>query len=340
MFKDKNIRTILIIGHSNVGDVCYDLVVVNPLRRRFPQAKISFLTSSRCENIVRGYRGIDKIFTFDKHAKDKGLLGRFKLMARLFKERFDLAVVLKHTLMHRFLLIPNALKMKKISRGSSLSKAKHLVDNYLALLRSQGIDAQEAIFDFGLGEEEENFCEAFLVEQGISDKNMIIGILPMAAWSLKSWPIEQWNRLAELLKKPYGIKLLNLGKIDNTPLGKMLSVYLSREIISADKTTLKQAMALVKRCSLFIGPDSSLLHLASCLGVETIGLYGPSSGEDFYPYFHQRNIITAKEKRNCMPCYPSFKFCPCRKKVIFGKCMEDISVEDVLKVVRGKLNLS
>ena len=339
MFKNRNIRNILIIGRSNIGDVCYDLVVVNPLRRCFPQAKISFLSSSRAENILQGYEGLDKIFTFDRHTKDRGLFGRLRLMVKLVRERFDLAIILKNTLMYRFLGIPRVWKMKRYSYVKSSEKTRHVVDSYLAFLRFHGIDAQEAIFEFALGEEEENFCDSFFVKEGISAKDRIVGILPMAAWSLKSWPIEKWNTLAGILKKQYGIKVINLGKRSDTPLGQMVLKNISREIISADTTNLKQASALIKRCSLFIGPDSSLLHLASCLGVEVIGLFGPSSGEDFFPYFHHHNNVSVKEKPTCMPCYPKLKFCPCRKKVQFGTCMEGIEVEDVLKIAKQRLNL-
>ena len=338
MLKKRNIRNILILGHSNIGDVCYDLVTVDPLRRCFPQAKISFLTSSRVENIVKDHKGLDKILTFDRHSK-YSFLKRFCFTAILAIEKFDLAVVLKDTLMHIFLGIPNVWKVKEYLQIKSLEKTRHAVVNYLEFLRFHGIDAQEAKFEFTIGEEERNFCNAFFAKEGIKAQDRIVGILPLAAWSLKSWPIEKWNALAEILKKQYGIKVINLGKRSDTSLGQMLLKNISREIISADTTTLKQAMALIKHCSLFIGPDSSLLHLSSCLGIETIGLYGPSSGEYFYPYFHRHNNVSSAEKPSCMPCYPGLKFCPCMGRLRYGACMEGISVNDVLELVRQKLNL-
>ncbi|MBU0635313.1 MAG: glycosyltransferase family 9 protein [Candidatus Omnitrophica bacterium] len=332
-------KNILIIGHSNIGDVCYDLVVVNPLRKYFPQAKISFLTSSRAENILQGYEGLDKVFTFDRYAKDSGLRGRLRLMAALARERFDLALVLKNTLMYKFLGIPCVWSVKKYLGYEPSEKKIHIVDIYLEFLRYHGIDAQEATFGFALGEEEKNFCSTFLAEEGISAKDRVVGILPVANWSLKSWPIDKWNELAGILKSQYGIKVINLSKSSSDSFSQMVLKNISRKIISADKTTLKQALALIKRCNLFIGPDSSLLHLASCIGVEAIGFYGPTSGEYFYPYFHRHNIVVSKEKLDCMPCYPGLKSCLCKEKLQYGVCMEGISVKDVLELVRQKLDL-
>lgn len=335
----KSIKRILIIGHSNIGDVCYDLVVMNPLRRRFPQAKISFLTSSRAANIVQGYQGLDRVFTFDKHAKDRGLFGRLRLMNTLVRGKFDLAVILKSTLMYKFLGIPCVWSMRKHLNCKPSENKMHSVDIYLEFLRFHGIDAQKAIFSFALNEKENNFGDAFLAKEGISVKDKLVGILPVTAWSLKSWPIDKWNELAGSLKSQYGIKVINLSKSSNDPFSQMVLKNISHEIISAEETTLRQAMALIRRCNLFIGPDSSLLHLASCMGIETIGLYGATSVSRFYPYFHRHNIVVSKEKLNCRPCYPGFTPCQSKKKFRFGPCMEDINVEDVLELVRQRLDL-
>lgn len=331
------VRKILIFGHSNIGDVCYDLAVINPLRQRYPDAKIFFLTSSRCQDIVDDYKGIDRIIRFDRHGKDKGLFNRLRFISGLRKEKFDLAVVLKSSMAYKFLGISCVWRVKKKAK----LQYKHPVDQYLCTLRTHGLAVETASFSFGLREDERIFCEDFLTKKGVSRKDTVIGILPLAAWSLKSWPIEKWNKLAEILKSKYGIKLLNLGKMPDSDLGRRIAREISGQIIPADNTTLAQAKALLQRCRLFIGPDSSFLHLASCMGVETIGLYGATSAEHFYPYLHRHNIVWPREKLTCMPCYPGAGP-SCNKgknRPDFGSCMEEIRVEDVLAVVKERLNL-
>lgn len=330
------IKNIVIFGHSNIGDVCYDLAVVNPLRRQFPHAKISFITSDRAANIVKGYEGLDEVIIFDKDDKDRGVLGRLRVMGSLARARFDLAIVLKNTRMPYFLGIFRIWKERKYSSTGTL---RHVVDNHLSFLRSYGIEAQKGVFDFVLGQEEEDFCNTFFTNEGISAKDRLVGIFPLAAWSLKNWPIDKWNNLAEILQDRYGIKVIAFGKIKDDPYNRMVLANISRKIILAETPTLKQAMALIKRCCLFIGPDSSLLHLASCMGGEVAALYGPTSCEYIYPYFHRQNIITSKEKLDCAPCYPSHKFCPCNEKFRAGLCMEKIRLDDVLQLVQQKLCL-
>jgi len=333
------IKNILIIGHSNIGDVCYDLTVVNPLRSRFPQAKISFLTSLRSNNIVEGYRGLDRVLTYYQDTKDRGLAGRLRLMMFLAREKFDLAIILNSTLMYLFLGIPCVWSLRKYLGCAPSEKKMHIVDIYLEFLRSHGIEAQKAIFDFNFSQEEDEFCDNFFAQEEISAKDRLVGILPMAAWSLKNWPIEKWNELAELLSSQYGIKVIAFGKFADDPYSQMILNKISHRIILAKNTTLKQAMGVIKRCDLFIGVDSSLLHLASCLGVNTIGLYGATSTRYIYPYFHRHNVITSKAEIDCMPCYPGHNPCHMRTKSQVGVCMDSIEIEDVLRLAKQNLGL-
>jgi len=330
-------KNILVFGHSNIGDICYDLVVVSALRVHFPEAKISFLCSSRVENIVKACKDLDQVFTFDRKAK--GLWGRLSLMFSLMRCRFDLAVVLKSTLMYKFLNIPSAWSVRKYL-GSAFSKSKkHILDIYLEFMRFYGLENHKPVFNIEFNSQEKEFRDMFLKRQNVSVQDRIIGVLPLAAWSLKSWPVDRWLELIIKLKENYGIKVIAFGKNSNDLLYYEVFGKLSSLAIIADSTTLRQAMVLIKRCNIFIGPDSGFLHLASCMGVETIGLYGPTPQDYIFPYFHRHNMVSGRAKLDCMPCYPGLKNCVCQNRQEFGDCMQNIQVADVLFVIKDKLKL-
>lgn len=334
-----NFKNILIVGHSNIGDVCYDLVIINPLRSSFPQARISFLTSFRSSNIVEGYKGVNKVLIRYKDSGDKSLLGPLRSVVSLAKERFDLVVVLKYSLMHMFLGVPSVWSLRKYLGCIPSKRGRHIADIYLEFLQSHGLEVKKAVFDFTFSQEEKKFCDAFFTQKKITDQDKLVGILPMAAWSLKNWPIEKWNELAELLTNQYGVKVIALGKFGDDFYSMRVLNNISNKIILAKDTTLKQAMAVIKRCNLFIGADSSLLHLASCMGVNTIGLYGATSSDYIYPYFHRHNVIISKAKIDCMPCYPGRISCQRKTESQVGACMDGIDVEDVLRLVKDNLDL-
>jgi heptosyltransferase II len=320
-------KNILIIGHSNIGDVCYDLVVIRPLQRHFPEAKIHFLTSSRCRDIVDGYNGIHSVITYDRSGKDKGFLRQVQFVLSLRERRFDLAVVLKKTARQVFLGAKNVWYVK-----TGKPRQAHPVDRYLKLLKDNGVGADKAIFDFTASKQEIDFCKNFFQDNNIGPDDKLAGIMPLAAWSLKSWPVEKWNELAKVLTHQRGFKVIAVSRLPDNSLGSKVLASLSKDIIMADKTTLLQAMAIIKRSAVFIGPDSSLLHIASCMGIKTIGLYGPTPISCFYPYFHRDSIVLPSGKFNCMPCCPGMNvICNQGKRWHdFGPCMQDIKVEDVL----------
>ncbi|HDZ76574.1 MAG TPA: lipopolysaccharide heptosyltransferase family protein [Candidatus Omnitrophica bacterium] len=333
-------KKILIMCHSNIGDVCYDLVVIDPLRRQFPDAGIFVLTSLRAACVAEGYKDLEKVIIFDKHAKDRNFLGRLRLVTSLIRERFDLVIVLKSSLMYKFLCIPHSWSLKKYLGCSPAEAGIHGADTYLAFLRSHGVEAKQAIFNFVLDKTEEDFCNTFFKEKDIDKEGKLVGILPLAGWSLKSWPIDRCNKLATLLKEKYGIKTIALGDIEDSVFKELILPHISDDLIFAGKTTLKQAIALLKCCDVFIAPDSGLSHLASTMGIKTIGLYGPTPKNYIYPYFHQQDMIFPRKKLECMPCYPELTHCICKERGdLLSDCMKGISVEDVLDSVKRNLEL-
>ena len=47
--------------------------------------------------------------------------------------------------------------------------------------------------------------------------------------------------------------------------------------------SLPEAAACLARCTLFIGNDSGLMHLAAAAGAPTLGLFGPTPASEYAP---------------------------------------------------------
>ncbi len=296
------------------------------------------MTASRSADLARYFSGIDEVITFDRKGKDRGVMGRIRLMARLLKRRFDFAVVLKDSVTHKFLGIWHFWSLRDYLNCRPSDRRVHVVDSYLDFLRHHAVSVEKAEFLFEATTEEQQFADQFLKTHGVQPSDRLVGILPISAWSLKNWPVEKFNQLAARLREESGVKTIVFGKSGEDQLGEWVTARLSPDLISAvDKTNLRQAMALIRRCSLFIGPDSSLIHLASCMGVVSLGLYGPTPTDYNYPYFHRDQILVTDHPPDCLPCYPSMRYVPCKNKFLYGACMEDIAFETVLRKVNELL---
>src|SRR3989344_4031587 len=88
-------QNILVIAHSNIGDVLHNMAVLKPIKKTFPNASVTVLTSSIGKTILEGNPYITQILTFDRFGQQKNIKERLSLIWQLRKKKFDLVVNLK-----------------------------------------------------------------------------------------------------------------------------------------------------------------------------------------------------------------------------------------------------
>ena len=57
---------------------------------------------------------------------------------------------------------------------------------------------------------------------------------------------------------------------------------------------LLQAYACLKRCSLYVGNDSGLMHLAAASGIPTLALFGPTPDLLYAPWGDYTSVVRTK----------------------------------------------
>ena len=72
------------------------------------------------------------------------------------------------------------------------------------------------------------------------------------------------------------------------------------------KTSLKVTGALIEAYALFIGNDSSPLHIAAAVGTPSVGVFGPSDWQEFLPV--GRPGYRGVTLHSDLPCAPCFRF--------------------------------
>jgi ADP-heptose:LPS heptosyltransferase len=64
------------------------------------------------------------------------------------------------------------------------------------------------------------------------------------------------------------------------------------------KLNLIEVAAHLKKCKIFIGNDSGLMHIASASGIPTLGLFGPSLESRYAPRGNNAHYIRTKKTFN------------------------------------------
>ncbi|MDA1086867.1 MAG: glycosyltransferase family 9 protein [Verrucomicrobia bacterium] len=86
--------------------------------------------------------------------------------------------------------------------------------------------------------------------------------------------------------------------------------------------------ALVAQCSAFVSNDSGLMHLAVCVGVPTLGIFGPTNPVRTRPWGARHRMV--QPDHACLACYRyPFGASPELEKCIAHSCLDALSVAEV-----------
>jgi lipopolysaccharide heptosyltransferase III len=116
---------------------------------------------------------------------------------------------------------------------------------------------------------------------------LMIGLGPTANWAPKVWPTA---RFAALFRALSGGPLAGAvpavfagpGETERA-MAEPLLAALPEAIDCVGRLSLPEIAACLARCALFVGNDSGLMHLAAAAGAPTLGLFGPTSSEEYAP---------------------------------------------------------
>ena len=97
-----------------------------------------------------------------------------------------------------------------------------------------------------------------------------------------------------------------------------------------NKADMIETYFILRNSKLFLGSDSSNMHLSTAAGIPTIGLFGPTNDKETSQWKNEKSL-TVKKNLECQPCMK--RTCPLHHH----NCMKLVEVSDVLEAT-NKLN--
>lgn len=168
-----------------------------------------------------------------------------------------------------------------------------------------------------------------------TDKTCMIHMGASTPW--KSYPPDKVLSIAAALGE-VGVKVILAGNKNVYPYKPFdvrnvyQTCYRERNGERVDFCNMETTLALMKRCDLFIGQDSGLIHFSAALNVPAIAIYGPFPAHAYvgsYP-----NVIAIEPAVACCDKYPCFPHLNniCTNQDRFGRsvCLQSINPNDVL----------
>ncbi len=336
----------LIVQTAFLGDIVLTTPLIRTLKKNFPDDNLVVLTTPQGKDVLTGLVEIDGFIEIDKKHKDKGLRAFFKITKELKSLKFDRVLAAQRSYRTGLMLfragIPERIGFSDAKLSSLLTskvvydKKKHSLERYLDLLKPLGVCSENFIKEPKLivnQEKKTRLLESLMVAGIAPDQKMAV-VCPGSVWATKEWIPERFIGLIERMKHEMNISTVLAGGRNERELANAIQIDCSVPVINlAGKTSISRLIALIDRADILVTNDSGPMHIGAALKKPQVAIFGPTTPSlGYYPYNKNSKIVHAE--LDCRPCdRHGPKECPLEH----FHCMNNISVNDVLKAVQTVL---
>ncbi len=343
-FLSKPPSNILVRMPNWLGDFVMATPILTDLRHHWPEAKITAMCQGALSTVIQEDPNITSRLSFVRPKNIFDRKGIANLLGQLKKEPFDLGILLTNSFSSAYWFWKGGVQHRVgyqthgrtflLNHGFPFPKEKeqqHLVVTYKMLLEPLGIPVSNTPPSLVITDEEKNRVGLQCDQMGVQADDFIIGINPGAAYgSAKCWLPERFKQLTKKLLEKKTIKIFYFGDKAGAPLVKEICNQMPADRVFdlAGKTSLRELMAYLQACKLFLTNDSGPMHVASALGVPLVALFGSTSDTTTGPY------LGGKVIHKHVPCSPCFR----RECPIDFRCMKKIETQEVYNLITQLIN--
>lgn len=326
-----------------LGDLVMGTPVLHDLRNRYPHAVITAMCQSNVAGLLEQNPHVDEIYSYKRPSGWIHRPGHLEIMEALRKGNYDLGILLTNSFSSAWWFwrghVQNRVGFAGNLRSLLLNRAvhhpkniekQHLVYTYKALLEPLGIAISDTAPELFVSAQEAQAAKTLLEEIGVKvGQDIIVGINPGAAYgSAKCWLPDRFEDVAKKLLENPRVQLIFFGDRNGAPLvNEICSKLPERTVNLAGKTSLRELVALIQLCSIFLTNDSGPMHIAAALKKPLVALFGSTSDVKTGPFGLGKVIHKHVE---CSPCYK--RECP-----IDFRCMTRIGVDEVYQELQNLL---
>ncbi len=322
------VKKILIIKLRGIGDVVLSTVVLNNLRKDFPDARIDYLAETPSLPGLAGLKDVNQVLIFER----KNFWKKISLIVRIIKIRYDLVL---DFFTNPTTAIITFLSGAKYRAGFPYRGRKyaynffgpperdkfHAAQLHLETLKLLGLSDENKKLQFFINHSALDFAEKYF-NSIFSEKDFVIGISPSGGWASKKCDPEKFAEIADAVKLKYNSKILILwGHSDEEDALKIQRLMKHKSII-APSTSIQELAALISKCKLLIANDSGPMHISTAVGTPVLSIHGPTNPLMQGP-FGEKNEWIQLTDLECINC--NLLNCP-RKH----ECFLEIPINNIL----------
>lgn len=297
------VKKILVIRQDNrIGNLVLTTPLLLVLRKSFPQAKLSFLSSSVSAEVFSGLKLTDELLVLEKKRYIRNpfafIFQIFSLRRKGFDLAFDCSDENHLSFSHGMWIYLSGAKYRVGHKREKsdlflnievppVDHIRHAIEMHLDLLRFLIPGISDELPFLEVKEEEKEYIKNYLEKVRIGNEDFLIGI-NLGGTGEKRWEIKNFIELGEGIKERQNVKLIYIWGPEEKELVKNLNITgILPEILPLPKLS-----ALLQRCNLFISSDSGIMHLATSVGTPTLAIFIHSEPQKFGPRGEGDRVIS------------------------------------------------
>lgn len=336
-------RSVLVVRLSARGDVMFATPIVDALRTRWPDARLTWVVEPKSKDVVQAHPRIDELIVWDRPAwkrlaaerRWRELWTAFRVFrARLRAVEADLAIDMQGLLRSGLVTWSSGAPVRiglGPKEGSALLVTHRFpTGRFIEEMSAEpkrmaewlDLDTTEWALDLRLAPETWSGARARLSEAGVEGPFVLL--VPFTTRPWKHWVERRWAELARRLGAERGLPVVLAGGPTDRDAAERILADAPDVVDLVGRTSLAEAVAVAGEAALVVGVDTALTHAAHAFERPAICVFGPQ-GYTRAPTSMSRTLCSRE-----LPCFP----CKAadRPMVCGGAytCMELITVDAVL----------
>ena len=305
---DKNFRNILLVLIARFGDYIVTTPFLDALRKKYPQARITLVTSGKAEDLARRNPNLDEVVIFNGWHHLSDTLKVLNLPRKKIDLAIDLNTAYSRTSIGIMLLSRAPVRLgleKKAPAGvytamtAQNTETEHFLDKYVRLAASLGFTPRPEM-KIHLSPDIMREAERIFKRLDLSADTIKIAIHAGNFKKFESrWPEEKFVEFTKGLTNNPRLEvfyLVGLGEETETS-EKILKFLPGVKFIPPEPAAL--TAALLKQADILVCNSTGTLHLAAAAGVPTFSFNRPYTEKCWKPRGKSHFHITSASAASC-----------------------------------------
>jgi heptosyltransferase III len=272
------------------------LPAVGALRERWPEGHIEILGYPHITELARGRYYADATRSIDAKPTAGFFIPDAVLDAELMEYFGSFNVVISYLYDPDSIFANNVRRcgVKQVIEATPRPEDMHAAEHYCRPLESLAIYVDAPQPRIHPSESDREAASKFLKMVG---REPIVAIHPGSGGERKNWPVEKFSAIGRWVSDELAAQLLVIqGEADEHVVQKLIGSLEPRPFTIASGLKLVELAAVLERCTLFLGNDSGITHLASAVGTPAVAMFGGASSPIWEPRGERVRVVRFGEQ--------------------------------------------